>query len=341
MSERIGFYICHCGINIAYRVRVAEVAAYASTFPGVVVARDYLFMCSDPGQELIEKDIKSFDLTRVVVASCSPRMHEKTFRAACGRAGLNPYHAFHMVCVREHGSWVTENEDEATEKARVIVRAGLKRVSFQDALIPSQFSVNSNTLIVGGGIAGMQAAIDIASAGFKAYLVEKAPTVGGHMLQYDKAFPTLDCTACIGTPKMVAVGQDKNVELRSYAEVEHVSGFVGNFQVTINNKARYIKPNCTGCGDCAKVCPVEFPNEWDVNTKMRKAIYLSFPPGRAGPVCHRQKKHGPVQNLLPCRNQCPGLCADGQNGKLPAGPQYHHGTPAPARGSRPGLSPSL
>ncbi|MFN2314031.1 MAG: disulfide reductase, partial [Bacteroidales bacterium] len=153
MSERIGFFICHCGINIAYSVRVEEVAKYASTFPGVVVAKDYLFMCSDPGQELIEKEIKEHDLTRVVVAACSPRMHEKTFRAACERAGLNPYHAFHQVCVREHGSWVTENEDEATAKAITIAKAGLSRVAYQDKLIPKTFPVNPNSLIVGGGIA--------------------------------------------------------------------------------------------------------------------------------------------------------------------------------------------
>ncbi len=231
MSDRIGFYICHCGINIAYRVRVKEVAEYASVFPGVVVARDYLFMCSDPGQELIESDIKAHNLTRVVVASCSPRMHEKTFRSACQRAGLNPYHAFHMVCVREHGSWVTEDEDEATEKARILVKAGLKRVTYQHKLIPSRFPVNSNTLVVGGGIAGMQASLDIASSGFKAFLVEKQPTVGGHMLQYDKTFPTLDCAACIGTPKMVSVAQDPNIELLPYSEVKEVSGYILEFRI--------------------------------------------------------------------------------------------------------------
>ena len=165
MSERIGFFICHCGINIASRVRVKEVAEYAATFQGVVVAKDYLFMCSDPGQDLIEKEIRNQNLTRVIVAACSPRMHEKTFRAACQRAGLNPYRAFHMVTVREHASWVTESEDEATAKAIVIARAGLMRVRNQSALIPSKFSVNPNTLVLGGGIAGMQAALDIASSG--------------------------------------------------------------------------------------------------------------------------------------------------------------------------------
>ena len=299
MSERIGFFICHCGINIAYRVRVKEVAEYAATFPGVVVSKDYLFMCSDPGQDLIEKEIKNLDLTRVVVASCSPRMHEKTFRAACQRAGLNPYRAFHMVSVREHGSWVTENEDEATAKAIVIVRAGLMRVTNQSALTPSRFSVNPNTLVVGGGIAGMQAALDIASSGNKAYLVERQPTVGGHMLQYDKTFPTLDCAACIGTPKMVAVGQEKNVILMTNTEVENVSGFIGNFKVNVNQRSRYVKTNCTGCSDCTKVCPVDAPNEWDVQTKMRKAIYISFP--QAVPVRYAIDK----KDRGPCVQTCP------------------------------------
>ncbi|MBW1686071.1 MAG: NAD(P)H-dependent oxidoreductase subunit E [Deltaproteobacteria bacterium] len=259
IGERIGFYICHCGNNIAFRVRVKEVAEYVATLPKVVVSRDYLFMCSDPGQELIENDIREYGLTRVVVASCSPRMHEVTFRGACERGGLNPYRAFHMVCVREHVSWVTEDEDEATEKAKLLSRAGVMRVPYQHDLHPAHFPVNTNTLVVGGGIAGMQASLDIASAGFKAYLVEKSPTVGGHMLQYDKTFPTLDCAACIGTPKMVSVGQSSNIELLSYSEVEEVSGFVGNFKVKVRKKARYIDASkCTGCGDCETVCPVQF-----------------------------------------------------------------------------------
>jgi len=267
--------------------------------PNVVVSRDYLFMCSDPGQELIEKDIREYNLERIVVASCSPRMHEKTFRSACARAGLNPYHAFHMVCVREHVSWVTESEDEATIKAIMLVRAGINRVPHQHTLIPSKFPVNTNSLIVGGGIAGMQAALDISKAGYKAYLVEKQPTVGGHMLQYDKTFPTLDCAACIGTPKMVSVGQASNIELLTYSEVQEVSGFVGNFKAKILKNARYIKSNCTGCSECEKVCPVEFPNEWDVGTKLRKAIYRPFP--QAVPITYTIDK----KSTAPCKVSCP------------------------------------
>ena len=299
MSERIGFYICHCGINIAYRVRVQEVAEYVAALPNVVISRDYLFMCSDPGQELIENDIRDYQLTRVVVASCSPRMHEKTFRAACQRAGLNPYRAFHMVCVREHVSWVTEDEDEATRKAKTLAVAGILRVAYQYDLTPATFPVCTNTLIVGGGIAGMQAALDIAKAGFKAYLVERQPTVGGHMLQYDKTFPTLDCAACIGTPKMVSVGQEAKIELLSYSEVEDVSGFIGNFKVKVRRKSRYIEDSCTGCGECEKVCPIEFSNDWDVGTKTRKAIYRPFP--QAVPITYCIDKY----DRAPCVQTCP------------------------------------
>ncbi|MBU1056187.1 MAG: FAD-dependent oxidoreductase [Proteobacteria bacterium] len=299
MPDRIGFYICHCGINIAYRVRVKEVAEYAATLPNVVVSRDYLFMCSDPGQELIEKDIREHNLTRVIVSSCSPRMHEKTFRAACQRGGLNPYKAFHMVCVREHVSWVTENEDEATEKAKTLARAGIMRVVNQHILTPATFPVCTNTLVVGGGIAGMQASLDISKAGYKVYLVERQPTVGGHMLQYDKTFPTLDCAACIGTPKMVSVGQEPNIKLLTYSEVEDVSGFVGNFKVKVRKKSRFIEKNCTGCGECEKVCPVEFTNDWDVNTKIRKAIYRPFP--QAVPITYCIDKY----DRAPCVQTCP------------------------------------
>ena len=299
MAERIGFYICHCGINISYRVRVQEVAEYIATLPNVTISRDYLFMCSDPGQELIEKDIKTHDLTRIIVASCSPRMHEKTFREACRRAGLNPYRAFHMVSVREQVSWVTEDEDEATQKAKILAGAGVLRVTHQQDLFPATFPVCTNTLVVGGGISGMQASLDIAKAGFKVYLVERQPTIGGHMLQYDKTFPTLDCAACIGTPKMVSVGQESNIELLSHSEVEDVSGFIGNFSVTVRKKARYVENNCTGCGECEKVCPISTPNDWDVGTKLRKAIYRPFP--QAVPITYCIEKF----DRAPCVQTCP------------------------------------
>jgi heterodisulfide reductase subunit A len=300
MKERIGVYICHCGTNIAGKVRVKEVRDYVSTLKDVVVAKDYLFMCSDPGQEMIEKDIPEFGLTRVVVASCSPRMHEITFRGAVKRGGLNPYRAFQMICIREHCSWVTVDEDEATEKAKELIRGAVNRVRFHRPLQTKEYPVNPNVLIVGGGIAGMQAALDIAKGGYKVYLVERQPTIGGHMLQFDKTFPTLDCASCIGTPKMVSVGQNTNIELLTYSEVTEVSGFIGNYRVKVRKKPRYVSTEkCTGCGECVKACPVTRKSEWDEGMATRKAIYRSFP--QAVPITFVIEK----KDRAPCMQTCP------------------------------------
>jgi heterodisulfide reductase subunit A len=299
MSNRIGFYICHCGVNIAGKVDVEEVAKFAQGLDGVEVARDYKFMCSDPGQEMIEKDIREFGLNRVVVASCSPRLHEKTFQGACQRAGMNPYH-FQMASVREQVSWVTEDPEQATRKAKTQAAAAINRVNYHQSLYSRRVNVHPDVLVVGAGIAGMQAALDVAEAGFKAYLVERQPTIGGHMLQFDKTFPTLDCAACIGTPKMVSVGQSPNIELLTYSEVEEVSGFIGNYKVKIHHKPRYVKEGvCTGCGECATVCPVERPSEWDVGIATRNAVYRSFP--QAVPITFAIEK----MDRAPCVITCP------------------------------------
>ena len=256
MEPRIGVYICHCGSNIAGTVDVEEVTQFAQDLDAVVVARDYKFMCSDPGQELIKNDIRELGLNRIVVASCSPTMHEPTFRRACQEAGLNPY-LFEMANIREHCSWVTEDKQGATEKAKALVSAAVRRVYYHQPLETREVPINPNTLVVGGGIAGIQAALKIADSENKVYLVERSPSIGGHMAQLDKTFPTLDCSACILTPKMTLVGSHPYIELMTYSEVVEVSGYIGNFKVKIRKKARYVDASrCTGCGQCYANCPV-------------------------------------------------------------------------------------
>ena len=278
---RIGVYVCHCGTNIAGVVNVAEVSKWASdnlVHEGVVVARDYKFMCSSLGQELIQKDIKEQKLTRVVVAACSPHLHERTFRNACKGAGLNPY-LCELVSIREQDSWVHTDKIAATEKAKAIISGGVARVIHHVPLEPLHVPIHPATLIVGAGIAGIQAALEIADAGFPVYLVEREPSIGGHMAQFDKTFPTLDCSACILTPKMVDVGNHPNITMLTYSEVQKVDGYVGNFAVTIKKRARYIKTeDCTGCGICWEKCPKKvIDDKFEAGLGYRKAVYPPFP----------------------------------------------------------------
>jgi heterodisulfide reductase subunit A len=278
MNEKVGVYICHCGTNISGTIDVEEVSTWAGEQSNVEVARDYKFMCSSLGQDLIEEDIKEKGLTRVVVAACSPHMHEKTFRGACARAGLNPF-LFEMANVREHGSWTTDDKLAATQKAKALVNGAVKRVVHHDPLEHIPVEINPNTLIVGGGIAGISAALELANAGNHVYLVEREPSIGGHMAQLDKTFPTLDCSACILTPRMVEVGQNENITLLTYSEVEKVDGYLGNFVVNVRKKARFInEEHCTGCGICIEKCPFKVTDEvFEAGLGKRKVIYRPFP----------------------------------------------------------------
>jgi heterodisulfide reductase subunit A len=266
-SVKIGVYVCHCGTNIAGKVDVNAVAESAAQLP-------------DPGQDLIVKDTKQFGLNRIVVASCSPHLHELTFRKTTENAGENPY-LFHLVNIREHVSWVSDDKFAATEKAKALVKAAVARVFWHQELQPRRFPVNSNVLIVGGGIAGIHAALTLASAGKQVYLVERQPSIGGHMAQFDKTFPTLDCAACILTPKMTSVKQNPNIHLMTLSEVSQVSGFVGNFKVKVKRYPRYIdEAKCVGCGECIEMCvykEAKYPNDFDMGLGNRKPIYMPFP----------------------------------------------------------------
>jgi heterodisulfide reductase subunit A len=275
-EPKIGVYVCHCGTNIAGTVDVEEVAKYAGTLPNVVVSRDYRYMCSDPGQELIKSDIKELGVNRVVVASCSPRLHEKTFQGVLREAKLNPY-LFQMANIREHCSWLHEPGPELTEKAKRMVRAAVNRVSRHVPLDRREVPIFPATLIVGGGIAGMQAALEIANSNHIVYIVEREPSIGGHMAQFDKTFPTLDCAACILTPKMTEVARHPFIRILTYSEVVEISGYVGNFKVKIRRKPRYVdEGKCIGCLICQEKCPWTALSEFDAGTSKRKAIYTPF-----------------------------------------------------------------
>lgn len=274
---RIGIFVCWCGSNIAETVDVEKVSEVSSQIPGVVYSVNYKYMCSDPGQDMIKKAIVEYKLTGVVVASCSPRMHEVTFRRAASEAGLNPY-MLEMANIREHCSWVHNNKEDATKKAIDLVRMMVEKVKRNQPLTNIKIPVTKKALVIGGGVAGIQAALDIANGGIKTILLDKEPSIGGHMSMLDETFPTLDCSQCILTPKMVEASQNPNIEIVTYSEIEKVSGFVGNFKVSIKKKARYVNPNeCTGCGICWSKCPVSVPSEFEQGLGKRKAIYVPFP----------------------------------------------------------------
>jgi heterodisulfide reductase subunit A len=276
-EAKIGVYVCHCGTNIAGTVDVEEVAKYAETLPHVVVSRHYPYTCSDPGQDLIKNDIKELGVNRVVVASCSPRLHERTFQGALREAGLNPY-LFQMANIREHCSWLHEPGPQLTEKAKIMVRAAVNRVSRHEPLEIRAVPIFPATLVVGGGIAGMQAALEIANSNHMVYLVEREPSIGGHMAQFDKTFPTLDCAACILTPKMTEVARHPFIRILSYSEVVEISGYVGNFRVRIRRKPRYVdEGKCLGCLICEEKCPWTALSEFNAGISKRKAIYTPFP----------------------------------------------------------------
>lgn len=277
MDEKpsIGVFICHCGGNISDTVDVEKLQNAIFSLENVKVAKTYTYICSDPGQEMIKESIKKYNLNRVVIAACSPRMHLETFRQTMENAGLNKYF-LEIANIREQCSWVHGDREKATSKAMDLVRAAVARARFLEPLEPVRMPVSQKVLVIGGGISGLIAALELADKGYQTYIVEKSPTIGGHMAQLSKTYPTLDCSQCILTPKMVSAAQHSNVKLITMAKVEAVEGFPGNYRVLIKKKPRYVNENCKACGECEKVCPVKVPSEFDCGLVTRKAIYKPF-----------------------------------------------------------------
>ena len=314
--QKIGVFVCHCGTNIAATVDVKKVVELVRYEPGVVFADDYMYMCSEAGQEKIIEAIKEYKLTGLVICSCSPRMHEKTFRACAEKAGLNPY-MVEVANIREQCSWIHKDKEEATKKAVILARAAIAKVNLNTPLKEGESPVTKRALVIGGGIAGIQTALDIADAGYEVDIVEKEPSIGGRMSQFDKTFPTLDCASCILTPKMVEVNQHPNITLYTYSEVEKVSGYVGNFDVDIRKKARSVDfDKCTGCGECSTKCPLgkigNIPSEFDRGLRNRPAIYMPFAQAvPAVPVIDRENcTYFKTGKCGVCAKICPSKAVD-------------------------------
>lgn len=275
--KRIGVFVCHCGLNIAETVDVKKVAETISKHPGVVHVVDYTYMCSDPGQNMIKSAIVEKKLDGVIVAACTPTLHEITFRNAIASAGLNPYQ-FENANIREQCSWVHKDKKVATGKAIETIKSMIEKLKLNQSLTPTSIPITKRALVIGGGISGMQAALDMANSGYEVVLVEKSSSIGGRMSQLSETFPTLDCASCILTPKTVEVGHHPNIKLITYSEVEGVEGYLGNFKVKIRRKTTFVDwDKCTGCGLCSEKCPTKVPSEFDRHMGTRKAIYIPFP----------------------------------------------------------------
>ncbi len=276
--NNIAVFICHCGINIASVVDIGEVKKAISKYPGVELIKDYQYMCSEPGQEVFKEACRSGQIDGIVVASCSPRLHEITFRRAAIEAGMNPYRV-EIANIREQCSWVHHDEKgKATTKAIDIIQSIIELSRRNESLKEVSIPITKKALVIGAGISGMQTALNIANSGFEVFLLDRQSSIGGHMAQLSETFPTLDCSQCILTPRMVEVGQNKNIKLMTYSEVEEISGYVGNFKVKVRRKAAYVNwDRCTGCGICSEKCPKKVPSEFEQLIGQRKAIYTPFP----------------------------------------------------------------